>query len=60
MVEILKIGAGSKVTTCENCASKLRYKPSEVQGRKVNIDYTGGGDYETQILCPHCKEWTTV
>lgn len=60
MVEVLNVGSGSMECKCENCASTLRFKPSEVNTEKRNWDYLGDYDLVRVIRCPNCGETTKV
>jgi len=46
----------SKVITCKNCGSVLKYYPSEVRTLWSGTDYGGGPDGAKGFNCPGCGQ----
>ena len=44
-----------KNCTCEKCGAIVQYLPKDVQ-RRDGLDYSGGPDGATWIVCPQCSE----
>lgn len=59
-IEIVGKDSGAyKEITCRNCATRLKYTPSDEQ-RDCSTDYTGGKDYYSYIKCPCCWKQVTT
>lgn len=55
-IEIIGIDESvKKEITCRNCATKLRYTPSDVVTLWSGTDYGGGPDGAEGFKCPKCN-----